>query len=129
MGDVLICRPPGGYVAVEMRVWPRWRLGFRLRLDTGLRPEDAVVVAEKKWSELSPWIRQLIIAGGVFEGVLKVAALIDLARRPASEVRGSKVRWAVAVTLINSVGTVSVAYFACGRRKSGGPATTGFEPR
>ena len=86
-------------------------------------------MAEKKWSELSPWIRQLIIAGGVFEGVLKVAALIDLARRPASEVRGSKVRWAVAVTLINSVGTVSVAYFACGRRKSGGPATTGFEPR
>ena len=85
-------------------------------------------MAKKKWNELSPRNRQLIIAGGVFDGVLKVAALIDLARRPAGQVRGSKVRWAVAVTLINSVGAVPVAYFACGRRKLGGLATTGFEP-
>jgi hypothetical protein len=86
-------------------------------------------VAKKKWNELSPRTRRLIIAGGVFEGVLKVAALIDLARRPASEVRGSKVRWALAVTLINSLGAVPVAYFAYGRRRVGGLATTGFEPR
>ena len=85
-------------------------------------------MAKKKWNELSPRTRQLIIAGGVFEGVLKVAALIDLARRPASEVRGSKVRWTLAVTLINSVGAVPVAYFAYGRRRLG-LATTGFEPR
>ena len=82
-------------------------------------------MAKKKWNDLSPRNRRLIIAGGVFEGALKVAALIDLARRPASEVR-SKVRWALAVTLINSVGAVPVAYFACGRRKLGGLATTGF---
>ena len=74
-------------------------------------------MANKKWNELSPRTRQLIIAGGVFEGILKVAALVDLARRPASEVRGSKVRWTLAVTLINSVGAVPVAYFAYGRRK------------
>jgi hypothetical protein len=79
-------------------------------------PAEAVVVAKKKWNELSPPTRRLIIAGGVFEGVLKVAALIDLAR-PASEVRGSKVRWALAVTLINSVGAVPVAYFSYGRRR------------
>ena len=82
-----------------------------------MRPAEAVVVANKKWNELSPRTRQLIIAGGVFEGILKVAALVDLARRPASEVRGSKVRWTLAVTLINSVGAVPVAYFAYGRRK------------
>ena len=115
-------------MAVEMRVLSRWRLDCRLGLVTGLRPAEAVVVAKKKWNELSPRNRQLIIAGGVFDGVLKVAALIDLARRPAGEVRGSKVRWAVAVTLINSVGAVPVAYFACGRRKSGGLPTTGLEP-
>lgn len=74
-------------------------------------------MAKKKWDELSPGTRRLIIAAGVFEGVLKIAALVDLARRPASELRGSKVRWALAVTLINSVGAVPGAYFVYGRRK------------
>ena len=73
-------------------------------------------MANKKWNELGPGTRRLIIAGGAFEGVLKVAALIDLARRPAGEVRGSKARWALAVTFINSVGAVPVAYFVYGRR-------------
>jgi hypothetical protein len=95
----------------------------------GIRPSQAVVVAKKKWNELSPRTRRVIVAGGLFEGVLKVAALIDLARRPASQVRGSKVRWALAVTLINSVGAVPVAYFAYGRRRLGSLATTGFDPR
>ena len=81
-------------------------------------------MANKKWNELSSRTRRLIIAGSAFEGVLKVAALFDLARRPASEVRGSKVRWALAVTLINSVGAVPVAYFAYGRRRLGSLATT-----
>jgi hypothetical protein len=94
----------------------------------GMRRAEAVLVAKKKWSELSPRTRRLIIAGGVFDAVLKVAALIDLARRPASDVRGSRARWALAVTLINSVGAVPVAYFACGRRRSDGRATTGLEP-
>jgi hypothetical protein len=75
-------------------------------------------MVKKRWSELSSRSRRLILAGGVFEGVLKLAALIDLARRPAGEVRGSKLRWALAVTLINSVGGVPIAYFAYGRRRS-----------
>jgi hypothetical protein len=33
----------------------------------------------------------LIILGAAFEGILKIAALADIKRRPASEVRGSKV--------------------------------------
>jgi hypothetical protein len=74
-------------------------------------------VGTKRWNELSPESRRLIIAGGTVEGVLNAAALIDLARRPAADVRGSKVRWALAVTLINSVGAVPIAYFVYGRRK------------
>jgi hypothetical protein len=74
-------------------------------------------VVTKRWNQLSPESRRLIIAGGVFEGVLKTAALIDLARRPAADVRGSKVRWALAVTLINSVGAVPIAYFVHGRKR------------
>jgi hypothetical protein len=93
-----------------------------------MRRAEAVLVAKKKWNELSPGTRRLIIAGGVFDAVLKVAALTDLARRPAREVRGSKARWALAVTLTNSVGAVPVAYFAIGRRRSGGSATNGLEP-
>lgn len=74
-------------------------------------------MARKRWNELDTQTRRLIVAGALFEGTLKVAALIDLARRPASEVRGSKARWAAAIVLINSVGAVPIAYFLRGRRK------------
>jgi hypothetical protein len=75
------------------------------------------VKPRRKWDELAPRTRRLIVAAGVIEGVLKIAALIDLARRPSSQIRGSKAAWAGAVSLINALGTVPVAYFAWGRRK------------
>jgi hypothetical protein len=50
-----------------------------------------------------------------FEGVLKAVALVDLRRRPANQVRGSKARWATAVVLVNSVGAVPLAYLLYGR--------------
>lgn len=75
-------------------------------------------MARKKWNELSPRSRQLIVAGAVFESGLKIAALIDLARRPAAEVRGPKPAWALAITAVNSVGAVPIAYFVYGRRPS-----------
>ena len=77
------------------------------------------LVTGRRWSELEPRTRRLIVVAGVLEGVLKVAALIDLARRPAREVRGSKAVWAAAVTLINALGAVPIAYFAYGRRSAG----------
>jgi hypothetical protein len=75
-------------------------------------------VPRKSWNELSPRSRRLIVTAGAVEGVLKVAALVDLARRPAAQVRGSKLGWAVTVTLANSVGAVPIAYFVFGRRRS-----------
>jgi hypothetical protein len=77
-----------------------------------------LIVSTKKWNDLSPRTRRLIVLASAIEGVLKLAALIDRARRRASEVRGSKARWAVAVMLINSLGAVPIAYFAYGRRKA-----------
>jgi hypothetical protein len=74
-------------------------------------------MARRKWDELSTRTRRLIIAGAAFEGALKTAALVDLARRPAAGVRGSKSAWAVAVTLINSVGAVPIVYFSYGRAR------------
>jgi hypothetical protein len=70
----------------------------------------------RSWQRLSPRVRRLIVAGATVEGIVKIAALIDLARRPASQIRGSKPRWAAAITLINSAGAVPIAYFVRGRR-------------
>lgn len=75
-------------------------------------------VAKKRWSDLSPRSRRLILIGGAFEGVLKTAALVDLVRRPSEEVRGSKPLWAAGIVLINSVGAVPIAYFVYGRQRT-----------
>jgi hypothetical protein len=73
-------------------------------------------MAGTRWKDLSPRTRRVIVAAGTAEGALKIAALIDLARRPASQVRGSKLKWAAAIALINSLGAVPISYFVRGRR-------------
>jgi len=73
---------------------------------------------KKKWSELSPRTRRLIVAESAVEGALKAAALVDLARRPAGEVRGPKIAWSIALTLVNSLGLLPIVYFRYGRRTS-----------
>ena len=71
----------------------------------------------RRWQDLDPRARRAITVLGAVEGTLKVAALVDLARRPAAQVRGSKTRWAVAITLVNSAGAVPILYFLRGRRR------------
>jgi phospholipase D-like protein len=80
-------------------------------------PEEDAMAARRQWGDVSPRARKLIIAGAAFEVPLKVAALIDLKRRPASEVRGPKWLWAAVVVLINSVGGAPISYFLFGRRE------------
>lgn len=70
-----------------------------------------------KWSDLSPRTRRLIIAGAAVETSLKAAALVDIKRRPASQIRGSKWMWIPAVTVVNSAGLAPLAYFVFGRRR------------
>jgi hypothetical protein len=74
-------------------------------------------MAAKKWSDLSKRSRKLIIVAAVAETSLKAAALIDIKRRPASQIRGSKWLWAAVVLLVNSVGGAPLSYFAFGRRQ------------
>ena len=74
---------------------------------------------KRRWSDLSERHRRLIVVGGVIEGVLKIAALLDLRRRPAGDIRGRTWVWATVVTLANSVGVVPLAYFLYGRRTRG----------
>lgn len=78
---------------------------------------------KKRWKDLSPRARRLILFGTAFEGLLKAVALVDLKRRPAEQVNGSKLRWAAAIVLINSGGIVPVVYLLRGRRPANGAAT------
>ena len=73
-------------------------------------------MARKRWSDLDPGQRRAIMVAGTVETVLKIAALVDLARRPARAVRGSKALWAAAIALVNAAGAVPLAYFLRGRR-------------
>ena len=75
-------------------------------------------MATRKWGDLSTRTQRLIIAGAVAEGILKVAALVDIVRRPAYQIRGSKWVWAPTVLLVNSFGGAPLAYFLFGRRNS-----------
>ena len=75
------------------------------------------MAARKQWRDLSERNRRLLIAAAVAEGILKVAALIDIKRRPAGQIRGPKWVWAAMVAVVSSAGVVPVSYFVVGRRE------------
>ena len=75
------------------------------------------MATRKQWSDLSPRTRRLITITAVAEGILKVAALLDLKRRSASQIRGPKWLWATVVTVVSSAGVVPISYFVLGRRQ------------
>lgn len=74
------------------------------------------MVAGRQWGDLTARTRRLIIIAAGAEGLLKVAALIDIWRRPASQIRGRKWVWS-AVVAVNSAGVAPVSYFVFGRRR------------
>jgi hypothetical protein len=71
----------------------------------------------QRWSDLSERNRKLIIAAGVVDVTLRIAALIDIKRRPASQIRGRKGLWAAVVAVVNSAGVLPTSYFLFGRRR------------
>jgi hypothetical protein len=71
----------------------------------------------RRWSDLSDRSRRLIIVAASAEAVLKMAVLLDIRRRPASQIRGSKRIWIAAAVLVNSAGIGPLSYFAFGRRR------------
>ena len=68
----------------------------------------------KRWSDLSTGQRRAIIGAGTAQIGLLVAALTDIRRRPARQIRGSKRLW-TAVSFVNTIGPI--AYFVLGRRR------------
>ena len=71
------------------------------------------MTTNKRWDELTDrQQKSLIVLAGV-ELILTTVALIDLARRPAEQVRGPKALWALGC-FIQPIGPI--AYLAAGRR-------------
>jgi hypothetical protein len=71
-------------------------------------------VPNKRWRDLSPGQKGAIALSGAVQLGLLVAALVDIYRRPAGEIRGRKGVW-VATAFVNYVGPIS--YFLFGRRR------------
>jgi hypothetical protein len=63
-------------------------------------------------------LRRFILVDAGIEAVLKIAALVDLARRSPEDVHGSRARWAASIVLVNSVGALPITYFVHGRRRA-----------
>jgi hypothetical protein len=86
-------------------VRPRIRHSDRVRHDGGM--------AKKRFRDLPPAVRKLVIALGVVQVSLNLAAQVDISRRSRDEIRGSKLRWRL-ISLINIAGPLT--YFRRGRR-------------
>jgi Phospholipase_D-nuclease N-terminal len=68
---------------------------------------------KKRWSDFSPRQQTAIVLGAIAELIVTTIALGDLARRPARQVRGSKLLWLLTF-FVQPVGPI--LYFLVGRR-------------
>ncbi|HTZ92462.1 MAG TPA: PLDc N-terminal domain-containing protein [Streptosporangiaceae bacterium] len=71
--------------------------------------------AGRRWAELGSRQRAFLLVAAAGELSLKIAALIDIKRRPADQIRGPKTLWRAAMA-VNLLGPLS--YFAIGRKRS-----------
>jgi Phospholipase_D-nuclease N-terminal len=69
----------------------------------------------KRWSDLSPVQQRATVSAGIVQVALCIAALADIRRRPAEEIKGRKAVWAVVSICLNTVGPL--AYFIFGRKR------------
>ena len=68
------------------------------------------------WRELTSRQRQAMMVRGALQLGLLSAALYDLRRRPASQIRGPKPLW-LTICSANYLGAGPIAYFLLGRRR------------
>lgn len=74
-------------------------------------------MSTKKWIEDLPgWVKVLLGALGAVDVLLRVLAVIDVAKRPDDEVNGPKKVWLPALAAVSSMGLLPTAYFLLGRR-------------
>ncbi|HEU5011799.1 MAG TPA: PLD nuclease N-terminal domain-containing protein [Roseiflexaceae bacterium] len=70
---------------------------------------------QKRWRDLTSMQKRGITILGIIQVSLLGAALWDIRRRPAEQIRGSKWLWTM-VAFINYVGPL--AYFIIGRKRA-----------
>jgi hypothetical protein len=68
----------------------------------------------KQWRDLTAAQQRGIVLLGALQLTLLAAALIDIRRRPADAINGSKRLWTISV-FVNFVGPI--AYFVFGRKR------------
>ena len=68
----------------------------------------------KQWQDLTDRQKRGIVVLGALQITLLAAALIDIRRRSADAINGSKRLW-TAIVFINGIGPI--AYFVFGRRR------------
>ncbi len=68
----------------------------------------------RRWQDLSPRTRAAVLAIGSVQVSLLAAAQVDISRRPAERINGSKLTWRL-ISMINIVGPI--LYFVLGRRR------------
>jgi predicted cobalt transporter CbtA len=69
---------------------------------------------KKRWKELSAPQKMGGILIGIVQVSLLIAALVDIRRRPAEQIRGRKLWWVMAA-FVNFIGPIS--YFLFGRKQ------------
>ena len=76
-----------------------------------------IMPPNKKWSDLTARQKAPLVLRGIIQLALLAAALADIHRRPAEEIKGSKWVWS-AVAFVNFMGIGPIAYFTFGRRRA-----------
>jgi phosphoenolpyruvate-protein kinase (PTS system EI component) len=82
--------------------------------ESGQESRKDSFMAKKRWRDLTDLQKGAIVLSSAVQVALLAAALVDIYRRPAREIRGSKRLW-VAAAFINFVGPIS--YFLLGRKR------------
>lgn len=77
---------------------------------------SAPSLSTRRWSELSRGSQVGVVVLGAAQIALQGVALVDLARRPADQVRGPKAAWAAA-SFVNFIGPL--VYLTIGRAGQG----------
>jgi hypothetical protein len=76
-----------------------------------------IMPRNKKWSDLTSGQKAPFVLQGIVQFALLAVALVDIHRRPAEEINGSKWVWS-AVAFVNFMGIGPIAYFIFGRKRA-----------
>jgi hypothetical protein len=76
-----------------------------------------IMARNKNWRDLRTRENAPLVLRGIVQFALLAAALVDMHRRPAEEINGSKWLWS-AVALVNFMGIGPIVYFLLGRKRA-----------